>query len=208
MECSSACQIFERFSTALEWIGNLLMPEGLIFHILDDFLIIAQTEQLCKTYLEIFLEICSKIGIPMAPEKTVGPSTLLTFLGIELDTVRQEARLPLEKIQKCLSMSEMFLRRKKVTLEEIQYLCGLLNFSCQVVLPGRTFLRRLFELTRGLEKPHHHVKLKRGCKDDLLVWKEFLHTFNGKYFFLEEKFWIMKLFSFILMPQVVTVMEQ
>jgi hypothetical protein len=85
------------------------MPEGLIFHILDDFLIIAQTEQLCKTYLEIFLEICSKI----APKKTVGPSTLLTFLGIELDTVRQEARLPLEKIQKCLSMVDMFLRRSK-----------------------------------------------------------------------------------------------
>ena len=136
------------------------MPEGLIFHILDDFLIIAQTEQLCKTYLEIFLEICSKI----VPEKTVGPSTLLTFLGIELDTVRQEARLPLVKIQKCLSMVDMFLRRKKVTLEEIQCLCGLLNFACQVVLPGWAFLRRLLELTRGLEKPHHHVKLNGVVK--------------------------------------------
>ena len=136
------------------------MPEGLIFHILDDLLIIAQTEQLCKTYLEIFLDICSKI----APKKTVGPSTLLTFLGIELDTVRQEARLPLEKIQKCLSMVDMFLRRKKVTLEELQCLCGLLNFACQVVLPGWAFLRRLFELTRGLEKPHHHVKLNGVVK--------------------------------------------
>lgn len=82
----------------------------------------------------------------------------------------------------------MFLRRKKEILEEIQCLCGLLNFACQVVLPGRTFLRRLFELTRGLEKLRHHLRLKRGCKDDLLVWKEFLHTFNGKYFFLEENF--------------------
>jgi len=49
-----------------------------------------------------------------------------------------------------------------------------------VVLPGRAFLRRLFDLTRGLQKPHHRVKLKRGCKED------FLHQFNGTCFFLDE----------------------
>lgn len=163
-------------------LGKFCMPEGFIFHILDNFLIIAQTEQLCKAYLEIFLEICSKIGIPMAPEKTVGPSTLLTFLGIELDTVRQEARLPLEKIQKCLSMVEIFLRRKKVTLEEIQCI-GLLNLACQVILLGRAFLRRLFELTRGLEEPHHHVKLKT------IYWygRSFCILLMGNIFFLGEK---------------------
>ena len=30
----------------------------------------------------------------MAPEKTVGPSTVLYFAGIELDTCAMEARLP------------------------------------------------------------------------------------------------------------------
>jgi len=38
MGCSSACQIFERFSTALEWIGKRYMPEEVIIHILDHFL--------------------------------------------------------------------------------------------------------------------------------------------------------------------------
>jgi maltoporin len=37
MGFSSACQIFERFSTALEWIGKRHMPEGVIIHILDHF---------------------------------------------------------------------------------------------------------------------------------------------------------------------------
>lgn len=57
------------------------MPEGLIFYILDDFLIIAQTEQLCKTFLEIVLEICSEIGIPMAPEKNSRSKYSVNFSG-------------------------------------------------------------------------------------------------------------------------------
>ena len=73
-----------------------------------------------------------------------------------------------------------------MTLKELQSLCGLLNFTCQVVVPGRAFLRRLFDLTHNLQKPHHRIKLTRGCKDDLLVWKEFLEQFNGKCFFIDE----------------------
>jgi hypothetical protein len=47
----------------------------------------------------------------------VGPATTLTFLGIELDTEKQEARLPDEKLEKCFNLVEVFLHRKKVTLE-------------------------------------------------------------------------------------------
>jgi hypothetical protein len=74
------------------------------FHILDDFLILAPTFDMCKRYLEEFLTICDKIGIPMAPEKTMGPCTCLTFLGIELNTVQKVARLPNDKVDRCLSL--------------------------------------------------------------------------------------------------------
>lgn len=187
MGVSSACQIFERFSTGLHWIGQNFMNEGIMFHILDDFLIVAQSRDLCEIYLKQFLDVCDKIGVPMAPDKTVGPAHCLTFLGIELDTVEQEARLPSDKLSKCSELIQDFLGRKKVTLREIQSLCGLLNFACQVVLPGRAFLRRLYEITKTLRKPHHTVKLTRGCKDDLLVWQSFLEHFNGKCFFIDEK---------------------
>ena len=89
--------------------------------------------------------LCDYLGVPMAPEKTVGPSNILTFAGIELDSLRMEARLPLDKTEKCKAMVSPFLRRKKVTLREIQSLTGLLNFACSVVVPGRAFLRRLID---------------------------------------------------------------
>ena len=89
----------------------------------------------------------------MAPKKTVGPSTVLTFAGIELDTVRSEARLPHDKVMRCTSMLSDYLKRKKVTLRELQSLIGLLNFACSVVLPGRAFLRHLIDLTIGISRP-------------------------------------------------------
>lgn len=137
MGCASSCQMFERFSTGLHWIGQSFMLQGVMFHILDDFLIVAQTKELTDYNLKTFLHICKEIGIPMAPDKTIGPDTSITFLGIELDTVKQEARLPQDKLSKCLEIICEFLHRKKVTLKELQSLCGLLNFACQVVIPGR-----------------------------------------------------------------------
>lgn len=123
----------------------------------------------------------SYLGIPMAPEKTVGPSTTLAFAGIELDTVAVEARLPLEKLEKCRDLISSFLRRRKVTLKEVQSLAGLLNLACAVMVPGRAFLRRLIDLTIGVKRPHFLIRLSKA--EDLMVWQTFLSGFNGRSFF-------------------------
>ena len=114
------------------------------------FLIAAESFDTCKTSLHQFLTFCENVGVPMAPEKTEGPSPFLTFAGIELDCSMNEARLPQEKVGKCLLAIYSLLGRKKVTLKELQSLIGLLNFACSVVTPGRGFLRRLINLTIGI----------------------------------------------------------
>ena len=43
------------------------------------------------------------LGIPIAPHKTQGPSTILEFMGIVLDSDRMEARLPPDKVQRLTS---------------------------------------------------------------------------------------------------------
>lgn len=60
---------------------------------------------------------------------------------------------------------------------------GLLNFTCLVVVPGRAFLRRMIDLTKGVKKPHHHIYLSRGAKLDVMLWLGFLEEFNGCSFF-------------------------
>lgn len=159
------------------------MIDGIV-HLLDDFFICEPTRDKCESSLKGFLELCDSLGVPMAPEKTVGPASTLSFAGIELDTVASEARLPIDKVESCLHLVLEFLHRKKATLHES--LIGKLNFACSVVVPGRAFLRRLIDLTVGLRHPKHFARLTKEVKLDLLVWKEFLLQFNGKSFFLEE----------------------
>ncbi len=70
-------------------------------------------------------------------------------------------------------------RRKKVSLRQLQSLIGSLNFACKVVIPGRTFLRRLIDLTKGVYKPNHMLRLNVEARLDLSSWKLFLYNFNG-----------------------------
>ena len=66
-------------------------------------------------------------------------------------------------------------------------LTGVLNFACSVVVPGRCFLRRLINLTIGLKRPGHFVRVSKEVKADLLTWQQFFHEYNGKSFFLSEQ---------------------
>ena len=55
-----------------------------------------------------------------------------------------------------------------------------------MVVPGRAFLRRMIDLTKGVNKPHHHIRLSRGAKLDIMLWLRFLDDFNGRSFFLSD----------------------
>ena len=74
-----------------------------------------------------------------------------------------------------------------MSLKELQSLIGLLTFACCVVVPGRAFLRRLIDQTKGIRKSHHHVRLTKDTKHDILVWHDFLRSYNGKSFFLSSR---------------------
>ena len=117
MGCSSSCLTFEMFSTAVELIDHHKLKIDYNLHIpLDDYLLVAPTEQLCQQHLDLLMSLCSYLGIPIAPEKTCGPSTTMSFAGIELASLLLEACLPRDKIAKCISQISDFIHRKKVTL--------------------------------------------------------------------------------------------
>jgi len=95
----SAPKIFTCFANALQWICSKAGDITYILHYLDYFLLIGPaSSDKCKVDLSKCLDLCSQLGVAIAKEKTVRPTTKLTFLGFELDTVYQELRLPVYKI--------------------------------------------------------------------------------------------------------------
>ena len=146
---------------------------------LDDYLYAALRKVLCDAQMEVFLDVCKEKNFPVAVEKTFWSTTSMVLLGMLLDTVRQVVCIPMDKLIKALNWVEYFLnkRNKKATVLEFQKLCGILNFLCRCIVPGRAFVRRLYVNTSkdGKQlKPHHHVKISEENRMDLLVWRQFL----------------------------------
>ena len=131
-----------------------------IYHYLDDFLcIIPPTApgrlDHCNP-LEAITSICSKLEIPLASDKVMGPSTCLVFLGIEIDKIHMQIRLPEEKLLKARREVKRWLIRCKVCRKrELQSLVGLIQHACKVVRPGCIFVHGLIETMEVAKHADH-----------------------------------------------------
>ena len=144
---------------------------------LDYYFFAALYKALCDGQVQIFLDICHTINFPVSLEKTFWGTQLLTFLGLLIDTIAMRICIPADKLAKAMELVDYVLnkRNKKITLHQLQQLTGFLNFLCKCVIPGRSFLRRLYSLGSN-EKlmPHHHIRLNAECRMDMEIWKKFL----------------------------------
>ena len=123
---------------------------------------------------------------PVVAAKTLGPSQVLEFMGITLDSTLMEARLPKGKLTCLRTLLASFKGLHSVHLVDLQSLIGTLQFACKVVVPGRTFLQHIIILSRGVQNRFHHICLKKEFFNDLSMWGTFLTGWNGRSFFLNS----------------------
>lgn len=188
MGCSISCHFFELFSSFLEWVVRYVTSSRSIIHYLDDFLFVSPGGSgRCKYLLDSFRFLMERFGVPLSVEKTEGPQTVISFLGIEIDSINMVFRLPADKLEKLLGLVNGFCAVRKVTLRQMQSLLGLLVFACRIMPMGRVFSRRLSLATRGVSRPGHFIRLTRSLKADLAVWRDFLYQYNGRTCFQQEE---------------------
>ena len=177
----SAPLILSAVADALEWIARSRGATN-IFHYIDDFIMVGSPQsEVCELSLRIFAHTCDTLGMPIAHEKTKGPATRLTVLGIELDTLAMEMRLPSEKLERLSTLLKHWRGRKADFRKDLKSLAGMLQHACNVVHPSCTFLRRVYELLARMHsyKSHYSVRLNTECQADLEWWVSFLGAWNG-----------------------------
>ena len=125
----------------------------------------------------------SRLGLPLHPSKCEGPTTVLIFLGVELNSVAQMACLPHEKLVATFQLFRDWACKKWCTRKELESLIGSLHHVTKVVPPGRTFLRRMIDLLCAFHSRTHPIRLNWEFRRDLAWWLEFLHSWNGVSFF-------------------------
>ena len=173
---SISCSHFQRVSNAIAHLVKTRSNKSNVNY-LDDFLFAAMAKLLCNMQIRAFIEICEEIGMPVNLDKTFWGTTVLVFLGLLINTRAQTVSIPVSKIEKALDLIDRVLnnKSKKVTLHQLQQICGFLNFLGRCIVPGRAFTRRLYSHQKGALKPHHHIRISNEMRLDLQMWLTFLN---------------------------------
>ena len=77
----------------------------------------------CEINMEIMQQTCRDTGTPIEKDKFEGPATIIHFLaiGIELDTLAMEMRLPVDKLQQLRKQVHDWKGKEAVSKKETSY---------------------------------------------------------------------------------------
>ena len=100
--------------------------------------------------------------------KIKGPATILVFLGILLDTVKLEMRLPEDRLAALKALLQQWRTTKKTRNREPLSLIGSLIFAAKVISAGRIFLRRLIDLSTSAP-PSQQAKCQCKSRHPVVV---------------------------------------
>lgn len=104
MGCSISCSIFEKCSTFLHWLTQHEAGSSDLDHYLDDFFFagLAETSD-CQNLMTAFINVCKRLNVPIADEKTEGPTCIMEYLGLTINTRDMTIQIPEKKLKELLS---------------------------------------------------------------------------------------------------------
>ena len=94
-------------------------------------------------------------------------------------TFAMELRLLKDKLDRINREIVSWKEKCSCTKRELQSLTGQLQHAATVVRPGRTFIRRLYDMIAATRSAHHHVPLNIEARSDIAWWSTFLLSWNG-----------------------------
>ena len=146
---------------------------------LDDYCCVAADEQQAQQALLLMVETAELAGFNVQPEKTLGPSRAMEFLGITIDTVSGSLCISPDRMYDIRKELLLWYDRSKCTKRELLSLIGKLNFCSRVVRCGRIFTRRLIQLSKKVRNLHYTVTLDTHAKLDIKWWLDCMKSHNG-----------------------------
>ena len=167
----SAPFIFNSVADMVEWILRHAHNVLDLMHYLDDFITAGPTESSqCEDNMAKSLAVCRVLGLPLHPDKCIGPSSRLLVLDIKLDSMAPVARLPEDKLCALQELIHSWRNRRWCTRRQLESLTGHLHHAAKVVWPGRTFLSCMIDLLRCFRKHDHLILLNTEFHLDLQWW--------------------------------------
>ena len=144
------------------------------------FLIVGNDSEECQIGLNTLITIVRLLGFSVAWEKTLGPTQIITFLGVRINSIDYTLSLPEDKVNNLGNLLTRFFRRKRASCKQLQSLAGKLSWAAHVVNGGTIDLQRVLNIIKPLKKDNHKVLLTDGFRKDITWWLECLPAFNSR----------------------------
>ena len=167
-------KIFQRTSDAVRFMMSKQNYD--IINYIDDLIGfgLASTAHNSFKYL---CELLKKLGLTISTKKLVPPTTTVTCLGVQINTVEGTISVPPQKLKKIIQLCLSWESKTRVRKRDLQSLLGSLMHITKCVKSSRPFLNRMLHNLR--EARNDQVELNADFYKYLLWFQTFLPHFNG-----------------------------
>ena len=145
----------------------------------DDFAGVATSVASAEDSFRQFENLTATLGLKLAADKTVHPTTSMEFLGLWFDTKELTITIPEARLRDVLDEAKKLKARKSAPKQEVQSLAGKLNFISTCVRPGRKFMGRILAALRAADV-HGDVQVTLDFEKDLNWFIAFAGSCNRR----------------------------
>ena len=137
--CFGLSMALQVFTWVIAPVSAFLYRSGIrLRRYLDDWLIQASSREQVLLALETVLQLCHSLGIVVNWEKSqLVPTHCMLYLGVLLDSVFFRASLAQKRVEKLLSIGDVFLFREDQPVSSWLELLGVLSSMIQLIPGGK-----------------------------------------------------------------------
>lgn len=174
--CRSSAAICQRVATALVYVmsnrGHFMTAY------LDDFGGCHRDKTSADQAFKEFKKLTSDLGLALAENKSVPPTTAMEWLGYDVNSVTMSITIPPVKLQAVLDECTNWLTRTRASKTMIQTLVGRLIYISNCVRPGRKFIARILMTLRAMAD-REWTTIGQEFKADVKWFLEYAKEANG-----------------------------
>ena len=145
---------------------------------IDDFAGVETTLELANASFCRLNDLFHELGVEQNTEKACPPSQIMTWIGVEFDTINMLIRIPDSKINETLRHVSEWRCANVATRTQLRSLLGKLFHIAKCCKPARLFVSRMLDTLRS-SPPHGYIRLSEEFMKDIAWFLMFLPTYNG-----------------------------
>ena len=128
----------------------------------------------CDSLHQTFIDL----GLQVAAHKIVRPTQVMTWLGIEIDSLLMTLKIPPAKISDFRHVTSEWLEPRLATKREIQSIVGSINYIASIAKPARIYSNRILNFLRSMPN-QGRVLTTPEFRQDVRFFTDILPAFNG-----------------------------